>query len=133
MNDVVIDASALVLVIGGHEAAADDLRERLPALRRHAPHLIDAEVVNVLRRHESAGLMSTAECVTGLAALPSLIDHRYPHTAGGLAETAWQLRDSLSFYDALYVALAAHLGTPLLTADARLVRAPGLPCRVELV
>ena len=46
---------------------------------------------------------------------------------------AWTLRDNLTYYDALYVALAARLGYPLLTADARLARAPGLPCAVELI
>lgn len=61
-----------------------------------------------------------------------LVDHRYPHT-GPLGERAWQLRDRLSFYDALYVALAELLGVPLLTADARLSRAHGLRCQVELV
>ena len=132
MTDYVIDASVLVMVIGGREAAADDLRARFPTIGRHAPHLIDAEVGNVLRRHESAGLMGEDECIAGLAALPSLIDHRYPHT-GPLAETAWRLRGNLSFYHALYVALAAHLGTPLLSADARLARAPDLPCQLELV
>lgn len=86
----------------------------------------------MLRRHESAGLMGEDECTAGLAALPSLVDHRYPHT-GPLAETAWRLRGNLSFYDALYVALAAQLGTPLLSADARLARTRGLPCQVELV
>ena len=46
---------------------------------------------------------------------------------------AWTLRDNVTYYDALYVALAARLGYPLLTADARLARAPGLPCAVELI
>jgi predicted nucleic acid-binding protein len=61
-----------------------------------------------------------------------LVAHRYPHV-GPLGEFAWKLRHNLSFYDALYVALAARLGAPLLTADARLSRAPDLPCAVELV
>lgn len=45
---------------------------------------------------------------------------------------AWELRTNLSAYDALYVALAEQLNAPLLTADARLARAPGLRCVVEL-
>ncbi len=49
-----------------------------------------------------------------------------------LAEAAWELRSAVTFYDALYVVLAATLDVPLLTADARLARAPGLPCQVEL-
>jgi predicted nucleic acid-binding protein len=60
------------------------------------------------------------------------VDQRYPHT-GSLADAAWELRDNVTFYDALYVALAAALDVPLLTADARLARAPGLPCQVEVV
>jgi predicted nucleic acid-binding protein len=63
--------------------------------------------------------------------MKSLITDRYPHTT--CAETAWALRDDLTYYDALYVALAARLGYPLLTADARLARAPGLPSAVELI
>ncbi len=132
MSQYVIDASALVLAVVGREPAADDLRARFPTIGRHAPHLIDAEVGNVLRRHEAAGLVSADECAVALAALPSLVEHRYPHT-GPLGESAWRLRKNLTFYDALYVALAAHLGTALLTADARIARAPGLPCPVELV
>ena len=61
-----------------------------------------------------------------------LIDHRYPHT-GPLGELAWTWRHNLSFYDALYVALAVALDLPLMTADVRLSRAPGLPGVIELV
>ncbi len=57
---------------------------------------------------------------------------RYPHT-GGLALAALALRDNVSFYDALYVALATSLGLPLLTGDQRLSRAPGLPCPIEFI
>lgn len=132
MNDYVIDASALVLALSGKTAAAKTLRARLPGIRRHAPHLIDAEVGNVLRRHEQAALISRREAYTALRAARVLIDHRYPH-AGPLAARAWQLRHNLTFYDGLYVALADHLDIPLLTADARLSRSPGLPCRAEVV
>lgn len=45
----------------------------------------------------------------------------------------WTWRENLSFYDALYVALAVQLGVPLVTGDARLSRAPGVACAVELV
>ncbi|MGL4178733.1 MAG: type II toxin-antitoxin system VapC family toxin [Dermatophilaceae bacterium] len=132
MTDYVIDASALVMVLGAKGQAADTLRARLPGMRRHAPHLVDAEVGNVLRRHERAGLLSSVEARAAMQSARSLVDHRYPH-AGPLGEHAWVLRDHLSFYDALYVALAARLDLPLLTADARLVRSPQLPCRAELV
>jgi predicted nucleic acid-binding protein len=132
VTDRVVDASALVLAVAGKTAAADRLRARLPGLHRHAPHLIDAEVGNVLRRHEQTGRLSGEEAHAALRAARILINHRYPH-AGPLAEQAWTLRGNLSFYDALYVALAGRLDIPLITSDARLNRAPGLPCRVELI
>jgi predicted nucleic acid-binding protein len=128
----VIDASAIVLALADKSEAAEKLHSRLPGMRLHAPHLIDAEAGNVLRRHESAGLLEHAEAHAAVRAIRALVDHRYPH-AGELAETAWTLRHNLSFYDALYVALAARLGIALLTGDTRLSRAPRLPCRVELV
>lgn len=131
-DDYVLDASALVLALIGKTDAADGLRQRLPTMRRHAPHLIDAEVGNVLRRHEQGGRISAEEARTALDAGRVLIEHRYPH-AGPLAELAWTRRANLSFYDALYVALAVRLGAPLVTADARLSRAPDLGCQVEVV
>jgi predicted nucleic acid-binding protein len=51
----------------------------------------------------------------------------------GLLARAWELRDSVRGWDAFYVALAEALGGRLLTADARLARAPGLACGVEVV
>lgn len=131
MNDYVIDASAIVFALSGR-SAADELRVRLPNMRRHAPHLIDAEVGNVLRRHERSGRISSDEALIALHTAHALIDHRYPHT-GTLAADAWTARSNLTFYDGLYVVLAARLDVPLVTADARLSRAPDLPCTVDLV
>ena len=36
-------------------------------------------------------------------------------------------------YDLAYIALAEGLGCPLLTADSRLMRAPGIGCRVDVL
>ncbi len=132
MSECVIDASAMVLALSGKTPQAATLRSQLASARTHAPHLIDAEVGNVLRRHERQGLLSTEEALLALRAAQVAVDHRYPHGAP-LSEVAWALRDNLSFYDGLYVALAALLDLPLLTADDRLGRAPGLPCTIELV
>ncbi|MHB8245799.1 MAG: type II toxin-antitoxin system VapC family toxin [Acidimicrobiales bacterium] len=131
-EDYVLDASALVLALIGKTDGADAFRERLPNMRRHAPHLIDAEVGNVLRRHEQKGRINAQEAEAALDASRVLIEYRYPH-AGPLAELAWRWRASVSFYDALYVALAHSLGVPLITADARLSRAPGLARQTEIV
>jgi predicted nucleic acid-binding protein len=133
VTDYVVDASALVLALTGKTRAAEALRDRVARVsHRHAPHLVDAEVGNVLRRHELHGRISPAEAHAALQAARVLVDHRYRHT-GPLADLAWTLRASLTFYDALYAALAAHLGLSLMTADHRLSRASGLPCAVELV
>jgi len=50
-----------------------------------------------------------------------------------LLARAWGLRDSVGACDAQYVALAELLEAPLVTADRRLARAPGLRCPVDLL
>ena len=49
-----------------------------------------------------------------------------------LADAVWRHGHNLSSYDAAYVALAERLGAPLITGDARLARAPGIGCTVEV-
>lgn len=132
MSDCVLDASALVLALSGKTAEASALRRRLVGVRKHAPHLIDAEVGNVLRRHEREARLSPREALIAWRAARALVDHRYPHV-GPLGELAWTWRHNLSFYDALYVALAVLLDLPLITGDVRLSRAPDLSCTIELV
>jgi predicted nucleic acid-binding protein len=64
-------------------------------------------------------------------ALREQVRERHPHST--VARAAWGLRHNFSYYDALYVALAARLRAPLLTTDKRLANAPGLPCDVEVI
>lgn len=87
---------------------------------------------HVLRRTERTGQINATTAATALAALPGLIDYRYQHT-GRLATIAWGLRHTITFCDALYVALATMLDIPLLTRDVRLSRAPGLSCAIEVL
>jgi predicted nucleic acid-binding protein len=129
---LVVDASAMIVALLGRSSEARALRRRLGAEVCHAPHLIDAEVGNVLRRHVLRGGLAAADAQTLLWFGAPLIDHRHQMT-GALAASAWEKRESVSFYDALYVALAAALAVPLLTADMRLSRAPGLGCVIEEV
>ncbi|HEY1853907.1 MAG TPA: type II toxin-antitoxin system VapC family toxin, partial [Solirubrobacterales bacterium] len=96
-----------------------------------APALIDAEVGNALRRQVRVGNLGPRKAGAALEDFLEMRLQRVPHR--NLVERAWQLRDNVSFYDALYVALAEGLGAPLLTLDARLIRAPGLRTEVELV
>lgn len=129
---LVVDASAMVRAVIFDDDIASELRMRLVAEHVHAPYLIDAEVGNVLRRRVLHGSLANPLAETARAAAIRLVGVRYPHT-GSLGEHAWRLRDTMTFYDGLYAALAGALEMPLLTADRRLAAAPGLPCAVEVV
>ncbi|GAA1838071.1 type II toxin-antitoxin system ribonuclease VapC1 [Pseudonocardia ailaonensis] len=128
-DEVVLDASVVVQILT--EPRPSDMRTRLRGLRLHAPHLVDAEVGSVLRRRVAAGAIEAGTAEVALRALGGTIHRRHDHRA--LAGRAWALRHNLSYYDALYVALAAALDVPLVTKDARLAGAPDLPCAVEVV
>lgn len=129
---LVVDASALIEAITSTTPSGSELRQRLGAAELHAPHLVDAETGNVLRRHVAAGRLPAEDALGLLDAVALIVDVRHP-VSPALRAAAWRLRENVSFYDALYVALAGALDAPLLTADARLARAPELPCRVEVL
>jgi predicted nucleic acid-binding protein len=132
MNDLVIDASSAVCALTGTTVTAAVLRERLASSRCHAPHLIDAEVGHALRRKLLNGQLSSDTAMVALRLLRNTVHTRYPHV-GAVAELAWLMRENLTYYDALYVAVAAALRVPLLTLDSRLAGTPGLPCEVEVL
>lgn len=129
---LVLDASAVVFACTEVSDSAEKLMRRLSHVECHAPHLVDAEVGHTMRNQVIRGVLTPQVATAVIRTSGHLVDHRYPHTAP-LAEAAWALRGAITFYDALYVALAARLDVPLLTGDARLTRAPALPCAVELV
>ena len=128
---VVLDASAFVRAETETTAGAVAARRRIASATVHAPHLIVAEVGNVARRLTARGTVSAERGLALVTGADEAVDRHYPH--GSLARLAWLVRANVSFYDGLYVALAVTLGLPLLTADTRLARAPGLPCEVQLV
>ncbi|MGH7881098.1 MAG: type II toxin-antitoxin system VapC family toxin [Candidatus Binataceae bacterium] len=113
--------------------AAEVVESRLfhPRQSLHAPHLLDIEVAQVLRRFAKIGAIERRRGVEALADLADLSLHRHPH--GFLLPRVWELRHNLTAYDAVYVALAEELDAPLLTRDRRLARASGHRARVELV
>lgn len=129
---IVVDASA-VLDLLLNRKVAEALRDRFfqRGQSLHAPHLIDVEVLHVLRRYNRSGEMGddrAEEAVQNHLALPI---ERYSHEL--LAGRMWQLRGNLTAYDAAYVALAEVLQAKLVTTDARLARAPGARRVAELV
>jgi predicted nucleic acid-binding protein len=127
---LVVDASCVAeVVLAGPDA--EPVRGRLAGEpEQAAPHLVDAEVLGVIRRaHLRGELDGTAagQAIEDLETWPATrVDHR------PLLERAWQLRNLLSAPDALYVALAEMLDASLLTLDRRLARAKGLECKVDV-
>lgn len=129
---IVLDASALVeLLLGTEPGRAVAARIADPRLGLHAPHLADVEVTQALRRYVCEGVLEPAAAVSALADLRALDLERHGHEP--LLDRVWALRENVTAYDAVYVALAEALEAPLVTCDARLARAPGLRARVELV
>lgn len=127
---VVIDGSALVVAVA-------DTTERGTAARAQltdgaiAPHLVDAEVGQAIRGLVLRGLLTAELGAKSLTAAEALVTDRYPHRP--LRSRAWELRDNVSYYDGLYVALAERAGLPLVTAHAKLANATGSHCHIELV
>lgn len=111
MDECVVDAAAVVDALAGKGASAIVLRGLLKESISNAPHLLDAEVGHALRRAVLSDEISEEQARAALDALPYLIDNRYPHSPR-LIEYTWQLRHNVTFYDALYVALATALDVP---------------------
>ncbi len=124
---IVLDASAALSGL----LNAGPARELMAGEQLHAPHLVDSEVASGLRRHVGTGLIPPTAGWVALDAWRRLGLRRY--AVSGLFERIWNLRDNLSAYDAGYVALAESLGCSLVTADARISRAPGLQCLITVV
>jgi predicted nucleic acid-binding protein len=129
---IVVDASALLEALL-RMPAAEAVEERLfePRQTLHAPHLLDVEVAQVVRGYAATGDIDPERGRAALADLADLPLHRYPHDF--LLPRVWDLRNNLTAYDAVYIALAEALDAPLLTRDRRIAAAAGHHARVELV
>ncbi len=127
---IVIDASAVLeLLLITSTGAQIERRVFSTGETLHAPHLLDLEVVQVLRRYSVAGDMSPERAQEALRDLADLPLARYPHDL--FLFRIWELRHNLTAYDAAYLALAETLAALLVTCDARLASAPGHRARVE--
>lgn len=127
---IVVDASAVVDLLV-HDPPDPALTTRLREdADLHAPHLLDVEVTQALRRLVATGALGDDRASDARVDAAALLVQRYPHAA--LLERAWELRRNLSVYDGVYVALAELLEAPLVTCDAGLAGAPGHRAEIEL-
>lgn len=129
---IVLDASVVVDFLL-QLPPADVIAERLlaDASGLASPHLLDAEVGQVLRRFVLKGQLAAAHAAAALRDLQEMPIIRYDH--GPFLERAFELRDNATFYDALYIVLAESLVAPLLTRDGALAAIPGHRAAVEVL
>lgn len=126
---MVVDASVIIDLLLGIGPHAPTIRDLLRTERRAAaPHLLDAEVAQVVRRRVAAGSLRARDARTALSLLGALPITRYPHLP--LIARAFALRDNATIYDGLYLVLAEALGAVLLTRDRALASIPG--CRADV-
>jgi predicted nucleic acid-binding protein len=124
---IVLDASAGVLALFNDA----DARRLVVSEPVAIPHLADSEVTSALRAQVRRGRVCEAQARTALDRWARLGLRRLGVV--GLLPRIWALRDTVTAYDATYVALAEALGCPLITADARLAQAPGPACAITVV
>lgn len=128
---IVVDASCLgeILVGGTHAQRVSDRIARDPD--HAAPHIIDVEVLGLIRRLRMVDAIDETTAMLGIEDLRLWPGERFGHRA--LLARAWELRTTVRGWDAMYVALAEVLDAPLVTRDARLSRATGPRCAIELL
>jgi len=128
---IVVDASVIAAALGDDGADGRKASGRIAGERLAAPELLDLEVVSAFRRLSAAGKLSAERAGAAIIDLGELRVQRVPHRP--LLARCWELRENVTVYDAVYIALAEALDVLLLTADRRLANAPGPRCAVELV
>jgi predicted nucleic acid-binding protein len=128
---LIVDASCLFEVLTG-TTRAEPIRQRLALDEdQAAPHVIDVEVFSVIRREHRLGRLDRTAAAQAVEDLETWPGERFGHRF--LLERAWELRDSVRGWDAMYVALAEALDAVLLTTDARLGIAQGPSCSIEVL
>jgi predicted nucleic acid-binding protein len=128
---LVVDASVLAPVVADAGSDGHRFRERLRGESVIGPDLVRIEVASVLRRHAGNGDLTPPQADAAIRDLLAFPIITYP--TAPLLRRVWELRSNVTAYDGCYVALAEAAGVPLLTADRRLAKAPGLRCAVEVV
>ena len=128
---IVVDASVLAPALADDGPDGDRALDRLRGEVLTAPEVIDLEVASVLRRAALGGRLPERRAELALGDLVDLPLRRAAHRP--LLHRCWELHHTVTSCDAAYVALAELLGVVLVTADARLSRAPGTTCEVEVL
>jgi predicted nucleic acid-binding protein len=129
---IVVDSSVILEVLLRTKSAKDVEKKIFSKGQTlHAPHLIDIEIAQVIRRYASAGEL-TAE--RGAQAIEDFLDFRisrYSHDI--LLPRIWELRTNMTAYDAAYIALAEILDATLLTRDVKLARSAGSAAKIQMI
>lgn len=129
---IVVDASALLeLLLQTPLGTRVEARLLRDDEEFHAPHLIDVEVTQALRRLVRAGEVSAHRAAEAIEDLVDLDLHRHAHL--DFLTRAWKLRENVTAYDAMYVALAEALGATVITCDTPLAKAPGHRACIEVI
>lgn len=128
---IVVDASVLAVALGDDGPEGSVARAALAEETLLAPELIDLEVLSVLRRQVKSASMTLERAQRALSHLAELPMRRAPHRP--LLQRCWELRQTVTAYDAAYIALAEAFDVTLITADIRLARAPGVRCAVTVL
>lgn len=123
---LVVDAGALFEVVAATPKGPEIGELLCGHAELAAPHVIDVEVLGVVRAHRVQGALDETAAGQAVADLRDWPGERYAHRL--LLDRAWQLRGAVRSWDAMYVALAEALHAPLLTTDGRLTRATGPRC-----
>ena len=128
---IVLDTSAVVDWLL-QTPAGRRIEQRIYARQEtlHSVHLLDVELVQVLRRLVREGTLTPRRAEEAIDDLASVRIARYAPVL--LLQRIWQLRQNLSVYDAAYVALAEQLQSPLITRDKRIAAAPGHKASIEV-
>lgn len=127
---LVVDASCLYEVVTNGPGAGVVAELLIRDEEQAAPHLVDAEVLGLVRRDQFRGVLDGTAARIALDALRDWPGDRFDHRL--LLERAWELRANVRSWDALYVALAEALGATLITLDQRLARADGPLCQITV-
>jgi predicted nucleic acid-binding protein len=129
---IVLDASAAIeWLLRSPAGAKIDQRIFSPSESLHAPHLLDVEVIQVLRRYVRDKALTAQRGQEALEDFADIPLSRYPHDF--LIPRIWELPSTLTAYDAAYVALAELLDAPLLTCDSKIASASGHYANVEVL